>query len=237
MINASTFSFFGKEICTGRTNVCIMFSVYDPGNIRIVCKVGVVMYRFYRKLVTGGSVMMALACAGLSADCELPFAVGSMVYAEEFEVVPDERSTEDPGISVVADSGDTAAVSEDVFAIDGLIEVVEEHSDSSGGSGKEKGSGKDKKTKKWKFRTYADDVYGNRKQFERKGFNTKKEAQQAEIDFKMSDKSDKSKITFNDLWVEYRSSKELQLKAQSFRSVESRFKNHILPYLKLISFQ
>lgn len=90
----------------------------------------------------------------------------------------------------------------------------------------------DMKTKKWKFRTYADDVYGNRKQFERKGFNTKKEAQQAEIDFKMSDKSDKSKITFNDLWVEYRSSKELQLKAQSFRSVESRFKNHILPYFK-----
>ena len=76
--------------------------------------------------------MMALACAGLSADCVLPFAVGSMVYAEEFEVVPDEGSTEDPGISVVADSGDTAAVSEDVFAIDGLIEVVEEHSDSSG---------------------------------------------------------------------------------------------------------
>ena len=90
----------------------------------------------------------------------------------------------------------------------------------------------DKKTKKWKFRTYADDVYGNRKQFERKGFNTKKEAQQAEIDFKMSDKYDKSKITFYDLWVEYRSSKELQLKAQSFRSVESRFKNHILPYFK-----
>lgn len=148
MINASTFSFFGKEICTWRTNVCIMFSVYDQSNIRIVCKVGVVMYRFYRKIVTGGSVMMALVCAGLSADCVLPFAVGSMVYAEEFEVVPDEGSTEDPGISVVADSGDTAAVSEDVFAIDGLIEVVEEHSDSSGGSGKEKGSGKDKKTKK-----------------------------------------------------------------------------------------
>jgi len=90
----------------------------------------------------------------------------------------------------------------------------------------------DKKTKKWKFRTYADDVYGNRKQFERKGFNTKKEAQQAEIDFKMCDKSDKSKITFYDLWVEYRNSKKLQLKTQSFRSVESRFKNHILPYFK-----
>lgn len=90
----------------------------------------------------------------------------------------------------------------------------------------------DKKTKKWKFRTYADDVYGNRKQFERKGFDTKKEAKQAEVEFKMCDKSDYSNITFNDLWLEYRSYKKLQLKAQSFRAIENRFKNHILPYFK-----
>lgn len=90
----------------------------------------------------------------------------------------------------------------------------------------------DKKTKKWKFRTYCDDVYGNRKQFERKGFNTKKEAQQAEYDFKMGDKFDFSKMTFNDLWKEYANYKKLRLKAQSYRSVESRFKNHILPYFE-----
>ena len=90
----------------------------------------------------------------------------------------------------------------------------------------------DKKTKKWKFRVYADDVFGNRKQFERTGFATKKEALQAEMKFKMCDKSDYSKMTFNDLWLEYMNYKKLQLKAQSFRSVVSRFENHILPYFK-----
>ena len=59
----------------------------------------------------------------------------------------------------------------------------------------------DKKTKKWKFRVYANDVFGNRKQFERTGFATKKEAQQAEAEFKLCDKSDYSKMTFNDLWL------------------------------------
>lgn len=90
----------------------------------------------------------------------------------------------------------------------------------------------DKKTKKWKFRVYADDVFGNRKQFERTGFATKKEALQAEMEFKMCDKSNYSKMTFNDLWLEYIKYKKLQLKAQSFRSVESRFKKHILPFFK-----
>lgn len=90
----------------------------------------------------------------------------------------------------------------------------------------------DKKTKKWKFRVYANDIYGHRKQYERKGFSTKKEAQQAELDFLMQEKSDTKKMTFYGLWLEYRKYKQLQLKAQSFRSVESRFKNHILPYFK-----
>ena len=90
----------------------------------------------------------------------------------------------------------------------------------------------DKRTKKWKFRVYADDVYGNRKQYERKGFNTKKEALEAEISFKLSNKSEYSKTTFNDLYNDYISYKRLRLKAQSFRSVESRFINHILPYFK-----
>ena len=48
----------------------------------------------------------------------------------------------------------------------------------------------------------------------------------------MGDKFDFSNMTFNDLWKEYANYKELRLKAQSYRSVESRFKNHILPYFK-----
>lgn len=52
----------------------------------------------------------------------------------------------------------------------------------------------------------------------------------------MCDKSDYSKMTFNDLWLEYIKYKKLQLKAQSFRSVESRFKKHILPFFKDFNF-
>lgn len=90
----------------------------------------------------------------------------------------------------------------------------------------------DKKTKKWFFRTYADDIYGNRKQFERKGFATKREALSAEMNFKLADRSEKSNITFYELWLKYKEYKELQLKAQSLRSVVSRFNNYILPYFK-----
>ena len=89
-----------------------------------------------------------------------------------------------------------------------------------------------KETKKWKFRVYTDDVYGNRKQFERKWFNTKKEAIQAERDFLLQDKNEIANMTFNDLWIKYKDYKELQLKSQSLRSVVSRFDNHILPYFK-----
>jgi len=90
----------------------------------------------------------------------------------------------------------------------------------------------DKKTKKWKFRVYADDIYGNRKQFERKGFATKKDAINAEMAFKMADRFEISNITFYELWLKYKEYKELQLKSQSLRSVISRFNNYILPYFK-----
>lgn len=90
----------------------------------------------------------------------------------------------------------------------------------------------DKKTKKWSFRTYADDIYGNHKQFERKGFATKKEAINAEMAFKLADRSEISNMTFYELWLKYKEYKKLQLKAQSLRSVISRFNNYILPYFK-----
>lgn len=91
---------------------------------------------------------------------------------------------------------------------------------------------RDNKTKTWYFRTYANDVYGNRKQYERHGFATKKEAQKAETDFKVLDPNDISNMKFIDLWEAYRDYKQLQLKKQSFRAVESRFRNYILPYFK-----
>ena len=62
-------------------------------------------------------------------------------------------------------------------------------------------------------------MYGNRKQFERKWFNNKKEAIDAEIEFILADKSDYSKITFYELWTQYRDYKKIHLKAKSFRYV------------------
>lgn len=93
----------------------------------------------------------------------------------------------------------------------------------------------DKKTKKWKFRTYADDIYGNRKQFERKWFNTRKEVELAEAKFKIADRNDRSNATLNDVWLEYKNEKELKLKPQSFRATVSRFENHIFLISKIIS--
>lgn len=90
----------------------------------------------------------------------------------------------------------------------------------------------DKKTKKWSFRTYASDVYGNRKQYERNGFITKKEAQAAESKFKLEELNINSNVTFQELYEKYIEYKELQLKAQSLRAIKSRFKNYILPYFK-----
>ena len=60
-----------------------------------------------------------------------------------------------------------------------------------------------KKTKKWEYRTYADDIYGNRKQFEKGGFNTKIDALQAEREFKLLDRATVINITFQELYNYY----------------------------------
>ncbi|MFI3260509.1 MAG: site-specific integrase [bacterium] len=89
-----------------------------------------------------------------------------------------------------------------------------------------------KKTKLWDYRVYSNDVYGNRKQFQKSGFKTKKEAKQAENDFLNLDPSDYSNITFEELWNNYKDHIKLKTKAQSYRCIVSRFENHILPYFK-----
>lgn len=89
-----------------------------------------------------------------------------------------------------------------------------------------------KKTKLWEYRTYANDIYGNRKQFEKGGFKTKKEAKQAELDLQALDKVVECNITFYDLWTNYNEYISLKMKKQSYRKTVSKFKNHILPYFK-----
>ena len=90
----------------------------------------------------------------------------------------------------------------------------------------------DKKSKLWYFRCYCNDIYGNRKQFQRNGFNTKRDAQAAERNFIGQGKVNDETILFSKLWDEYKSYIKLKQKRQSYRKTISKFENHILPYFK-----
>ena len=87
-----------------------------------------------------------------------------------------------------------------------------------------------KRTKKWQFRVYAEDSFGNKRQYERSGFKTKKDAQNAEIEFLLSNKETTEYITFKELWESYNDHIYIKLKPQSYRSVASRFTSYIIPY-------
>lgn len=91
---------------------------------------------------------------------------------------------------------------------------------------------KNKKTNLWKYRVYADDVYGVRRQFEKGGFKTKKDAINAENEFLVLEKSKECDITFEELYCNYRNYIKIKLKSQSYRKTISKFENHILPYFK-----
>ena len=66
-----------------------------------------------------------------------------------------------------------------------------------------------KKNGTWKYRVYAEDIYGQRKQFEKSGFATKREAQFAERERALTQCSGESEITFSQLWEEYKEYIEL----------------------------
>ncbi len=89
-----------------------------------------------------------------------------------------------------------------------------------------------KNNKTWKYRTYATDIYGNRKQFEKGGFKTKKEALLAEREFLSENKIGECNLTFKELWQLYEKHISLKMKAQSYRKTVSKFNNHILPYFQ-----
>lgn len=89
-----------------------------------------------------------------------------------------------------------------------------------------------KKTKLWKFRTYTEDLYGQRRQFQKSGFRTKKEAIQAEMEFINKSKNSCCNISFGELWEIYEKHIELKLKYNSYRTIKTRVEKHILPYFK-----
>lgn len=91
---------------------------------------------------------------------------------------------------------------------------------------------KDLKRNSYYFRVYVTDIYGNRKQKERSGYKTKRLAQEAEIIFINSCKQDNTGMTFIELYNVYIRQKRQTLKPQSYRSIESRFRNYIVPFFK-----
>lgn len=91
---------------------------------------------------------------------------------------------------------------------------------------------KDKKRNTWYFRVYIEEENGKKKQRERNGFKTKSEAKLAEIEFLNNHKVDNSNITFQQLYDTYMQHQQQNLKYQSYRTMENKFKNHILPYFK-----
>ncbi len=89
-----------------------------------------------------------------------------------------------------------------------------------------------KNNKFWKFRVYIKDPTGKNRQIERRGFKTKKEAQNAEMIFKLKYQEKINSITFYELYLSYIKHQENNLKHQSYRKMISIFKNHLLPYFK-----
>ena len=91
---------------------------------------------------------------------------------------------------------------------------------------------KDNKRNTWFFRVYVQESNGKRKQKQRCGFKTKKEAIESERLFVSDYNSCENDMTFLELYNIYINYKKQNLKYQSFRAVENRFKNHIVPYFK-----
>lgn len=88
----------------------------------------------------------------------------------------------------------------------------------------------DKKSKRWYFRCYISDSNGIRKQRQRNGFNSKREAQASEREYLSKEQHINDNITFYALWEEYSKFAKVKQKTQSYKKTVSKFKNHILPY-------
>lgn len=94
---------------------------------------------------------------------------------------------------------------------------------------------KKKQTKdgrKWCYRVYYTDMYGNRKQKESKLYKTKLEAKEAESEFLISiktcDETDLN-ISFETVCIEWLYYKKQLVKYTTFYGIEKKVKKHILP--------
>ncbi len=86
----------------------------------------------------------------------------------------------------------------------------------------------DKKTKKWFYRTYYKDLYGNNKQRNSKLYDLKKEAISAEQQFhlKISNEQISEDITFYNLWISFCEFEKAKVKITSYESIKSKEKHY-----------
>lgn len=84
----------------------------------------------------------------------------------------------------------------------------------------------------WKYRVYVTDVFGNKKQIEKDGFQTEKEAELASELIKLNYTCDINNMTFLELYNHYEENQQVNTRPQSYRKVKSMFKNQILPFFK-----
>ena len=87
---------------------------------------------------------------------------------------------------------------------------------------------KDKKI--WYFMVCYVDLLGKKRRYKSKKYTTKKEAEEAEAMFRMSEKDVKESITFNDLCEDYINYISGKLKDQSVYKIKNRIRLHVIPY-------
>lgn len=89
---------------------------------------------------------------------------------------------------------------------------------------------KDEKQKTWYCQFYYEDWQGNKKKKKKRGFKTKKEAQEWENNFKLSANADMDMklAAFVEIYLE---DKKVELKQRTLRNKRYMIETHIIPYL------
>lgn len=88
--------------------------------------------------------------------------------------------------------------------------------------------------RKWYYRCYYEDIYGNRKQKQSKLFETKKEAQEEERLFLLKLNNNIKDILFEELTIEYLKDYKKKNKESTYYDTKNRIDKHIIPIFKNI---
>ena len=88
---------------------------------------------------------------------------------------------------------------------------------------------KDEKQNTWYCQFYYEDWQGNKKKKQKRGFKTKKEAEEWYAHFILQQTSDPT-MTLNDFWEIYKADMEKRLRKTTMKQKEYVMKDKVLPY-------